>query len=126
MNGRAPASMVERPRRSRALREHGKGRVWQPAPRRLDAYEIILVDASAGNAAAVVTRWRRDRVGASLHYSPVQPTCPQCSESMELARTAPFRVHNEIEDRTYKFPKCGYSESWVVTQINLGHRSVQS
>jgi uncharacterized Zn finger protein len=47
--------------------------------------------------------------------SPVLPSCPQCSEQMELARTVPFKA--EIEDRTYECPKCGHVEAWVVKEL---------
>ena len=49
---------------------------------------------------------------------PVEPTCPQCVEPMELARTALFKGHTGIEDRTYKCAKCGHSEGWVVSESN--------
>jgi DNA-directed RNA polymerase subunit RPC12/RpoP len=48
---------------------------------------------------------------------PLQPTCQQCSEPMELARTAPFKAYDDIEDRTYQCPKCGHSEAWVVKEL---------
>ena len=50
--------------------------------------------------------------------SPVQPTCPQCSVPMELARKAPFKGHSGIQDLTYGCPKCGHSESWIASENN--------
>jgi hypothetical protein len=47
----------------------------------------------------------------------VQPACPKCSVQMELAHTAPFSAYDEVEDRTYKCPKCGHSEAWVVKEL---------
>ena len=47
---------------------------------------------------------------------PAQPTCPQCSEPMKLARTAPFKGYTDIQDRTYECSKCGHSESWIASQ----------
>jgi DNA-directed RNA polymerase subunit RPC12/RpoP len=46
----------------------------------------------------------------------LQPACSKCSAPMELAHTTPFKVHDEI-DRTYKCPKCGHSEAWVVNEL---------
>jgi hypothetical protein len=48
--------------------------------------------------------------------NPVEPTCPQCLEPLELAHTALFKGHAGIEDRTYKCSECGHSESWVVSE----------
>jgi len=46
----------------------------------------------------------------------LQPACPKCSTPMKLASTEPFKAHDGIEDRTYTCPKCGHSESWVVSE----------
>jgi endogenous inhibitor of DNA gyrase (YacG/DUF329 family) len=43
--------------------------------------------------------------------------CPKCSTPMELVSTRPFKSHEDIEDRTYKCPKCGHSEAWVVKEL---------
>ena len=50
--------------------------------------------------------------------NPVLPICPHCSKSMELARTAPFKAHVGIQDRTYRCPKCGHLESWIASENN--------
>jgi hypothetical protein len=50
--------------------------------------------------------------------TPVQPACPKCSQSMNLAHTAQFKGHAGIEDRTYRCPKCRHSESWIASQNN--------
>jgi hypothetical protein len=47
-----------------------------------------------------------------------QPDCPKCSEPMATARTAPFKGHAGIQDRTYECLKCGHSESWIATENN--------
>ena len=45
--------------------------------------------------------------------TPIRPICPTCTQPLVLVRTAPFRNHPDIEDRTYECPKCKHSESWV-------------
>jgi len=55
--------------------------------------------------------------GKYRKLNPALPNCPHCSKSMELSRTAPFKAYDEIEDRTYRCPKCGHSEAWVVKEL---------
>ena len=59
---------------------------------------------------------RLNRLPTVPHIN-LQPACSKCSASMELAHTKPLKVHDEIEDRTYKCPKCGHSEAWVVKEL---------
>ena len=63
--------------------------------------------------------WGRVMATARKYRKPnksIQPTCPQCSEPMKLARVAPFKGYADIQDRTYECAKCGHSESWIASQ----------
>src|ERR1700686_896810 len=96
----------------------------RPAPSQCGCSQLCLLTSTRFVARAYIVtiahrRWfqgRRMPAKKSLPHIPglpLRPTCPKCSQPMNLARTAKFKGHAGIEDRTYKCLKCGHSESWI-------------